>query len=383
MWYKRVITSTVFCVLKIECHKAQSTSIRVILLLNRRFQKILRRLRLRALRQVRRHYRWFNSSDNLTFNLILAVSETYSPGILSQDTWYFREVTSTVGTNKCIARTDTIKITVNNFDPGNITGSQIICEDSAPSEFTETAPAVSNDGSIITYQWQDSPDGIFFTNINLATGPAYTSPALSADTWFRRAVKSTLGSNECTEYSDIIKVTVINFAPGSIGSDQTICEGTAPTPFTSVAASGDGTKSYQWQISDDGVAFTDIDLATNATYTSPVLTQDTWFRRLSTATVGSYQCTEITDTIKITVINFDPGTISADQVICEGDTPAEIISPAANGDGTFAYQWQSSTDGSAFSGISGATSLNYAPGALTVDTWFKRHDRNSERHELY
>ena len=121
---------------------------------------------------------------------------------------------------------------------------------------------------------------------------------------------------------------MINFAPGSIGSDQTICEGTAPASFTSVAASGDGTKSYQWQNSTNGVAFADINLATNATYTSPALTQDTWFRRLSTATANSVSCTEITDTIRITVINFDPGTISADQTICEGDTPAAVTSPA-------------------------------------------------------
>ncbi len=282
-------------------------------------------------------YRWFNSPDRLTFNLIpTANSETYSPGTLAQDTWYFREVTSTIGANKCIARTDTIKITVNNFDPGNITGSQTICEDSAPAEFTVTAPAVSNDGSTITYQWQDSPDGIFFTDINLATSPTYTSPALSADTWFRRAVKSALGSNECTEYTDIIKVTVINFAPGSIGSNQTICEGTAPASFTSVAASGDGTKSYQWQFSPDSINYSNV-LAggLNATYSAGPLTQDTWFRRLSTATVGSVQCVEITDTIRITVINFDPGTISAAQTICEGETPAAFNSVAPTGDGIF------------------------------------------------
>ena len=117
-------------------------------------------------------YRWFRSPDGSTFNPIpTAISETYSPGILAQDTWYFREVTSTIGTNKCIARTDTILITVNNFDPGNISGTQTICEDTAPAEFTETTPAASYDGSTITYQWQDSPDGIFFTDINSGNRP--------------------------------------------------------------------------------------------------------------------------------------------------------------------------------------------------------------------
>jgi len=319
-------------------------------------------------------YRWFNSTDGLSFGPIpTAISETYSPGILAQDTWYFREVTSTIGTNKCIARTDTIKITVNNFDHGDIAGTQTICEDTAPVAFTETTPTASYDGAAISYQWQDSPDGIFFTDIPSADGITYTAPALSADTWYRRAVKATLGTNECTEYSSIIKVTVINFAPGSIGSNQTICEGSAPAAFTSVAASGAGTKSYQWQYSHDSISYSNVLTGgLNATYSAGTLTQDTWFRRLSSATDNSVKCTEITDTIKITVINFDPGTVSADQTICEGDTPDEIISPAADGDGAFAYQWQSSTDGGSFSNINGATSLNYDPGALTVDTWFKR-----------
>ena len=80
-------------------------------------------------------------------------------------------------------------------------------------------------------------------------------PALTADTWFKRAVTPTLNFNTCTEETNIVRVTVINFAPGSIGSDQTICEGTAPAAFTSVAASGDGVKTYQWQNSTDNITF--------------------------------------------------------------------------------------------------------------------------------
>ena len=56
----------------------------------------------------------------------------------------------------------------------------------------------------------------------------------------------------------MIKVTVINFTPGSIASDQTVCEGTAPAPFTSVAASGDGIKTYQWEYSINGIAFNNV-----------------------------------------------------------------------------------------------------------------------------
>ena len=117
-------------------------------------------------------------------------------------------------------------------------------------------------------------------------------------------------------------MTVINFAPGSIGSDQTICEGSVPVAFTSVAASGDGVKSYQWQNSTDNLTFNNIGGATSATYTSPALTQDTWFKRIATATLNTVPCTAESNTILVTVNNFDPGSILADQTICEGDIPA-------------------------------------------------------------
>ena len=307
-------------------------------------------------------YKWYRSTDGTSFAVIgTAISETYSPSLLTQDTWYYREVTSTLGTNTCVERTDTILITVNNFVPGVVAGTTTICEDTAPPAFTVTTTA-SSDGGIITYQWQDSPDGISFTDITGATSDTYAPPALSADTWYKRLVKSTLNGNECTEETNILRVTVINFAPGSIGSDQTICEATAPAPFTSVAASGDGTKTYQWESSINGIAFNTIAGATLATYTSPALSQDTWFRRLATATLNSVSCTEISDTILVTVNNFDPGTISADQTICEGDTPAPFTSVAPTGDGAFTFQWQSSTDGTSFSSISGATTRNLFTG---------------------
>ena len=94
-----------------------------------------------------------------------------------------------------------------------------------PAAFTATAPA--GDGTF-TFQWQDSPDGTTFTDIPGATLATYAPGALTQDTWYRRIVTSTLGASTCTGESNIIKVTVINFVPGSIASDQTICEGTAP-----------------------------------------------------------------------------------------------------------------------------------------------------------
>ena len=97
---------------------------------------------------------------------------------------------------------------------------------------------------------------------------------------------STMGTSVCSATSNVVLVTVDNFIPGSITADQTICEGVAPCSFGSVAPTGDGTYSYQWKISTDGVSFADIPGANSETYTSPALTQDTWFRRAVISTLN-------------------------------------------------------------------------------------------------
>jgi len=290
--------------------------------------------------------------------------------MLTGDTWFKREVTSTVGTNICVAETNTVLITVNNFIPGSISADQAICEGDTPATITSVTP--TGDGTF-TYQWMESTDGISFSDILGATGETFDPPALTVDTWYKREVTSTLNFNSCIEETNTIKVTVINFVPGSISGNQTICEGTAPATFTSVAPAGDGTFTYQWQESTDNITYVNVGAGgNNATYTAVALTQDTWFKRVVTSTLGGQSCVEETNFILVTVNNFDPGSILADQEICEGGTPAAFTSVAPTGDGTFTYQWQSSNDGTSFNNIAGALNETYAAGALAADTWFRR-----------
>jgi len=72
---------------------------------------------------------------------------------------------------------------------------------------------------------------------------------------------------------------------------------------------------------------------------------------------------------------IDGGTLSPDQTICSGETPATITgTPPSGGNGTYTYQWQKSTTGPSgpWITISGATGSSYLPGALTQTTWFRR-----------
>jgi hypothetical protein len=85
-----------------------------------------------------------------------------------------------------------------------------------------------------------------------------------------------------------------------------------------------------------------------------------------------------TNTTTISVVTnpqpFVAGSIAADQTICSGTTPAAFTSTtdASGGTGTISYQWQSGTDNTNFTDISGATLATYAPGTLTQSTYYRR-----------
>jgi gliding motility-associated-like protein len=69
-----------------------------------------------------------------------------------------------------------------------------------------------------------------------------------------------------------------------------------------------------------------------------------------------------------------PGSIAASQTVCAGSAPAPLTSAASAGDGTgqFSYQWQSSPDNATWADIAGANAPGYAPGTLSVTTYFRR-----------
>lgn len=79
--------------------------------------------------------------------------------------------------------------------------------DGATATFTVAATVTQN--ATLTYQWQDSPDGVTFTNITGATSASYTTPALSNatdDGKEYRVIVSVTGGTSVT--SNAVAVTV-------------------------------------------------------------------------------------------------------------------------------------------------------------------------------
>ncbi|PKP15584.1 MAG: hypothetical protein CVU06_16285, partial [Bacteroidetes bacterium HGW-Bacteroidetes-22] len=226
---------------------------------------------------------WMQSADGTTWVMASGSNSNvnYDPPALNADMWYKRVVNSMLNGEVCTVESNVVKITVINFTQGSVAASQTICEGDVPTPFTSVAPA--GDG-LFTYQWMESPNGTgAWVNVaSSGNGELYAPPALSADTWYKRVVMSTVSGITCSLETNVLEVTVINFVSGSVSADQTICEGTAPAPFASVPPAGDGTISMLWMESTDGstgwVAAAGVN--TQEVYQPPVLFADMWYKRV-------------------------------------------------------------------------------------------------------
>ena len=73
------------------------------------------------------------------------------------------------------------------------------------------------------------------------------------------------------------------------------------------------------------------------------------------------------------VIATNTITCSSPSTGCSPLNPGNIVgSTPTGGNGTYAYQWQSSVDNVVWTNISGATSISYDPPAVTTTTYFQR-----------
>ena len=72
--------------------------------------------------------------------------------------------------------------------------------------------------------------------------------------------------------------------------------------------------------------------------------------------------------------SLSAGSIGSAQTICYNTSPNGLTSTAdaSGGNSSYSYQWESSTDNSTWSDVSGATSSTYSPGALTTNTYYRR-----------
>lgn len=319
-------------------------------------------------------YQWESSttSSSAGFTAISGATDiNYSPGVLSQTTWFRRVVISPPCANHTSAA---IQITVTHPILNNdISASQTICTGTSPSTFIGTTP--TGGSGTYSYLWElATTPGVFGstsgTSINY--NPGTLTASVVTNRWYRRRVTS----GACpVSYSDEIQITITpNIGSNTITGTQTICAGSTPNPFTaSTPTGGNGTLNYIWQSSttSSSTGFSDIPGGDVQTYISGPLFQTTWFRRV----VSSPPCANSTTTAITVTVQQPLGNnhITEDQEICSGTDPSTFLGTLpTGGTGTYSYLWEYTTNLASPFVSAGSSSMNFSSGSLTADRWFRR-----------
>jgi hypothetical protein len=271
-------------------------------------------------------------------------------------------VTNICGTTTTTGVTVTVPAALTQGNPTAAT----ICS-GATNAFT-LAAATGGSGTL-TYQWQSSANGTTWTDISGATSANYTTPALTANTYYRRQATRTTCGGTISSASALVTVTPAMTQGNPTAA--TICSGATNTFTLAAPTGGSGTISYNWQQSADNSTWANATGTRNAAnYTTPALTSNMYYRRQATAATCGGTITSnaalVTVTAALTQGNPTAGTASC------GGTYAFTLAAATGGSGTLTYQWQSSTDNSTWTNISGATSANYTTPALFANTYYRR-----------
>lgn len=275
-------------------------------------------------------------------------------------------VTGACGSNPVISNNANLVVNV----PPTITSHptfQTICEGGAI-----TYEVVAFGGSL-TYQWKE--DGVDVSNGGIYSGVTTSVLTLTGASVAKNGKNySVTVSNGCTPNitSNTALLTVVPYvtpAVSIVSSATTVCSGTSVS-FTATPGGGGASPSYQWRINGNNVGtnvnpYSSSTLA-NGDVVSVIMTSNGQCLTSPTATSNN-----VSMTIQPSITN---NTIGNDETFCYNTVPTALAPTAtiAGGTGTYAYQWQSSADNVSFADITNATAANYAPAALTSNTYYRR-----------
>jgi gliding motility-associated-like protein len=243
-------------------------------------------------------YQWQSSSDNTTWtDITSATNKDYTPGALTQTTYYRRKVKI----SNCPDDNSTeVKITVN---PKPVfTNVSVVCAGS-------TLTSATVNGTLSSGTMEYSLDGTTYVSSNIFTSGITVG---STQNFFIRNVGTT-----CTASgSQLINCNCPTVTGNTISSAQSICSGKTPAALTGLIPTINPatTFTYQWQSSSDNINWTDITGETLQDYIPVTLSQTIFYRR---AIKLSGCSPDFSASIKITV-NLNPNLkITNPSEICE------------------------------------------------------------------
>lgn len=218
-------------------------------------------------------YQWQSSTDNVSWtNISSSPNTTYSPGPITETTYFRRRVTSSLNGVFCTAYSNAITITVVP-DPvvtAQPLATQTICQGAPVAALTVTAT-----GGIgaFSYQWYSNT-----ANSNTGGAPVagqvndnFTPVLTNAGTFYYYVEITNVGPG-CRVVSDVAQVIV---TPSPVITTQpvssAVCVDGTPALLTVAYANGIGTPTYQWYSNtvNSTTGGTGIPSETTATYQPP------------------------------------------------------------------------------------------------------------------
>ncbi len=311
-------------------------------------------------------YQWQRSGDGQSWtNILVATATTYTLAVADEGNEIRLQITATNPDGTLVVASPP-SARVLAAAPVNTVAPTISGTAQRTGTLTGTPGNWSGIGNTYTYQWQRSPDGQSWTSVLGQTAVTYQLRKADEGSYLRLQVTATNPDNTVTVSSPPSGL-VTAYPPQNTVSP--VLTGTAQRAGTLTAILGtwtgpDNTYAYQWQDSSDAQTWTNIAGATTVTYT------------LGKADEGSYL------RVIVTATNPD-ATVSAASVASGAvapNAPVNSMLPQITGtpqrastltgtpgswsgpDDTYAYQWQRSADGAAWTNITGATSASYTLG---------------------
>jgi hypothetical protein len=311
---------------------------------------------------------WQQSTDGSTgwANVIGgsgATSATYTTPALTT-TNYYRAVVTKSGCNSDYSTTALVAVS-----PTSVAGTPAASSNPVCSGSTTDLTLTNYIGNI---QWQSSTNNSTWNNINGATAANYTTPAISATSYYKAVVTSGACAVSSSATITINLNTDLTITTQPAATTQNICQNGTATAL-SVIATGSGL-TYQWY-SNSTSSTTGSTLIPNAT-AAAFIPDTTSVTALYYYCEVTGACSSLTSSISgLVTINSSSvagtPTVSSNS-ICAGSTTDLTLTGY-----TGTIQWQSSANNSTWNNINGANSDTYTTASLSSTTYYKANVTNS------
>lgn len=326
------------------------------------------------------NYKWIKSDDRIVWDTISGeTGDNLNLNINLYDTVYYKRIVTDNSPTKIVDVSKAVAVIVQPEIQRNVFSfDTVICAGHITDAILPAFDSpVGGDGTYF-YFWEESTDGITFTPAEgMNTGDIYMPPALKDTTFYRRTVYS----GKCSDISDTIVINVLPvIANNIIGDSQTICQGATFAQLTGTnPTGGDNNYTFLWIETPDHNSWNLAYGVNNTSIYQPdtsssLFPGQVFYRRVVFSGLRQ-TCADTSNEVLLCewprIVN---NKITADQHICEGETPVPLIGTnPGGGNGAYTYLWEESLDNVNFTaGSQTDTGIGYSPGPLSDTIYYRR-----------